>query len=110
VKRSVKMEAISFPSFEEISEFIRNEGEVTFLNLRDKFNQHGENTICFPTYDGEEVVVAYNINGEFFKYLQEFIRKNNVGTREDMSVIKRRDPTLYSGDRGKFYPVVLYMK
>lgn len=95
----------SFPSFEELKEFIKKNQHATILEICKKFGQLGDSVIS--TMDGRtELVLAYGVNREFFEYLQSFMKEEYVQCNEDPFACLISDDTRYVG-KGKFLPITL---
>ncbi len=96
---------MNFPSFEEIKEFIKNNEKATICEIRDKFNQQGDDIVSMMI-NNKEYVLAYGINAPFFNYLQEFMKNDYVECNEDVLCCLISDSTKYVGDE-QFLPMVL---
>lgn len=101
-----------FPTFLELTEYIIEHPRATICELRDKFNQHGDDVVIskIKKKSNQKKVLAYAINGDFFKYLQSFIKECKY-VDVDIENMARRisDSTSYNGP-GEFIPYVLSIK
>ena len=105
------MEQTTFPTFLELKRFINENPQATICEIRDKFNQHGEDVISInkPKCKNKELVLAYGINSDFFKYLQTFMKEDYVICETDYMACLISDKTRYIG-KGEFLPIVLSIK
>lgn len=100
--------AQKFPTFLELKEYIIEHPRATICELRDKFNQHGDDTFIKETFN-KTIVSAYDINGDFFKYLQNFMKEEYVDVDIENMAHRISDSTSYNGP-GEFIPYVLSIK
>ena len=103
-----------FPSFIQLKKFIQENCRVTICEIRDKFSQRGLSVITMKKHNcfGKEdrLVLAYDINRKFFKYLQLFMKEPYVNCEIDhIDVIL--DTTIYDGPKQyELLPIVLSIK
>ncbi len=97
-----------FPSFLELKEFIKERPEATICEIRDHFNQQGDDIVGVlkPGCKKKMWVLAYGINEKFFEHLQEFIKEPYVVCGTDMLACRISDKTMYRGP-GEFLPLIL---
>jgi len=97
-----------FPSFSVLREFIRENPKASICEIRDEFNQCGDDVVSRhkPGCSQKQLVLAYGINGEFFRYLQSFIKEEDVVVDADHVSCMVSDNTLYTGP-GEFVPILL---
>lgn len=93
----------SFPSFQELKEFILKNPRCTIRELCNHFKQNGEDNIM--SLDGK-YVFACGINVEFWRHLQQFIRQEYVTVEQDKLACVISDDILYAG-KSHFIPIVL---
>ena len=88
-----------YPTFLEIKQFIKDNPRVTICEIRDKFNQRGEAIISIkkPKCKNKELILAYGINSDFFKYLQTFMKEDYVICGTDNMACIISDSTTYTG-------------
>jgi len=100
-----------FPSFLEIKEFIEENPRSTICEIRDKFNQSGEDIISQlkPNCKQKQLILAFNINSDFFAYLQQFIKEDYVLCDVDPMACLISDSQIYKGP-GEFLPIILSIK
>ena len=99
---------MSFPNFNELKEFIKNNQKATICEIRDKFNQKGEDIVSIMN-GNKKCDLAYSINAPFFEHLQEFMKNDYVIVQEDALCCLVSDKTKYIG-KGHFLPIVLSIK
>ena len=104
----------SFPTFLELKQFITYNSQATICEIRDKFEQHGDVVVTRltrlkPNCKKKEMVLAYNINGDFFEYLQNFMKQDYVLCGVDKMACLISDNHIYTGP-GQFLPIVLSIK
>ena len=101
----------TFPTYLELKQYIKENPQATICEIRDKFNQQGETVISIkkPNCKNKELVLAYDINSDFFKYLQTFMKEDYVICGTDNMACLISDKTLYTG-KGEFLPIVLSIK
>ena len=97
-----------FPSFLELRAFITMKPRATICEIRDHFNQVGDN-IVETIIDRKKYVVAHSINGKFYNYLQDFMKEDDVIVEEDMIASLISDKTRYKGPVS-FLPIILSIK
>lgn len=97
-----------FPTISELKQFIYEKKRATICEIRDKFSQRGNSTICIKNSDcnKKDLVLAYNINKEFWDFLKIFMKKAYVRCDIDIMVCMYSDKTIYSGSN-EFVPLVL---
>ena len=83
----------------ELKEYVRANHRVTICGLRDAFGQAGD---CIVR-KGAGIVLAYDINKDFYEHLLVFMEEDYVICSVDMAIT---DSTRYTG-RGEFLPLVL---
>lgn len=103
--------AQTFPTFSELKQFIKENPQTTICEIRDKFNQQGESVISIkkPNCKNKELVLAYGINGDFFQYLQTFMKEDYVICDTNHMSCLISDKTRYIG-KGEFLPIILSIK
>ena len=71
---------MNFPTFLEIKDFILNHQRATICEIRDHFNQKGDDVIFSANPDCKKkvFVLAYGINGDFFDHLRDFMKQDYV--------------------------------
>jgi hypothetical protein len=101
----------TFPTFSELKQFIIERPRASICEIRDKFNQRGDDIIMQKKENCKKKmeVLAYGINADFFEYLQEFIKEGYVVCELDMLACRITDSTRYIGE-GEFLPIVLSIK
>ena len=100
-----------FPTFVALKNFILENPKSTICEIRDKFEQHGDDVVTRlkPNCKNKEMVLAYNINGDFFGYLQNFMKQDYVLCDVDKMACLISDNHIYTGP-GQFLPIVLSIK
>ena len=100
-----------FPSFSALRDFIHKNPKVSICEIRDEFNQCGDDVVTRPKPEcsQKQLVLAYGINGEFFRYLQTFIKEDDVIVDTDHMSCMVSDKTMYVGP-GEFVPILLSIK
>ena len=93
-----------FPTFVALKNFILENPKSTICEIRDKFEQHGDDVVI-----NKEMVLAYNINGDFYGYLQNFMKQDYVLCDVDKMACLISDNHIYTGP-GQFLPIVLSIK
>ena len=68
---------MTFPTYDEIKQFIIDKPRATVCEIRDRFDQRG-NHWGVTEFRGEECLVAYGINGDFYTYLLKFLKQDCV--------------------------------
>lgn len=94
-----------FPSFEELKDYIKLHSKSTICQIRDAFDMRGDSVIS-NLRNRKKMILAYDINDEFFRHLQQFIKQDYVICETDMMACLVSDNTRYVG-KGKFLPIVL---
>ena len=76
----------SFPTFEQLKQYIRGHPAATICEIRDNFDQRGDSVISItkPKCKKKQLILAFDINADFFAYLQSFMREDYVPT-DDLS-------------------------
>ena len=105
------MDKETFPSFDKIKEFIVSHQKATINEIKTYFKQSGEDiiTISKPNCKNKKLVLAFNINGKFFEYLQEFMKNDFVLCDTDKMACLISDSELYTGPH-EFLPITLSIK
>ena len=100
--------AQTFPTYLELTQFIKEKPLSTICGIRDKFNQTGKSVVCIkkPGCKKKELVLAYGINKDFFEYLQSFMKEDFVVCSTSEMACLISDSTVYTGE-GEFLPIVL---
>jgi len=100
-----------YPSFLELKTFISEHPESTICEIRDKFNQKGDDIILKPKPGCIEknLVLAYDIKADFFRYLQTFIKEKYVECKPSAMACRISDDAPYDGP-DEFIPIVLSIK
>ena len=100
-----------FPSFDELKNFLLENPRATICEIRDKFEQHGDVVVSRlkPNCKNKEIVLAYNINADFFQYLHTFMQQDYVHCDIDRMACIISDNHIYTGP-GEFLPIVLSVK
>ena len=102
--------AQNFPTFLELKEYIIEHPRATICELRDKFNQQGDDVISIKKKNtNQKQVLAYAINGDFFEYLQSFMKEEYVDINTDNMACLISDSTIYEGPE-QLLPIVLSIK
>ncbi len=80
------IKSMNFPSYDEIREFIIDHDGATICQIRDHFNQGGDSEITMlkPNCKKKKYLLAWNINEDFFHYLQDFMKQEYVKVEESM--------------------------
>tara|TARA_B100000900_G_C20545964_1_gene702536 strand:+ start:99 stop:458 length:360 start_codon:yes stop_codon:yes gene_type:complete len=109
ISKMVKVQ--SFPTFSELKKFIEENPKATICEIRNEFKQEGEDVVSIkkPNCKKKELIVAYSINGEFYRYLQSFMKEEYVICDSDHMACLISDDTRYIGP-GEFFPIVLSIK
>lgn len=97
-----------FPSFSELKVFVTNHPRSSVCEIRDHFNQQGDDTITIPK-EGckfKRRVVAYAIRADFYSHLKEFIKKDYIKLDLCRMSCMVSDSTIYHG-KHEFLPVLL---
>lgn len=98
----------NFPTFEQIREFILSHQGATVCEIRNHFNQKGDDVMgrLKPGCKNKNIILAYGINGEFFRHLQNFIKQDYVTADSSAMACLVSDDTRYVGP-GEFIPIIL---
>ncbi len=101
----------TFPTFLELKQFIEDNPRATICEIRDKFHQQGDSVITIkkPECKNKELVLAYDINSDFFTYLRTFMKEDYVICGTDHMACLISDKTRYTG-KEEFYPIILSIK
>lgn len=105
------MSELQYPTHEELCKFIIENPKSTICEIRDKFEQYGDDIISIPKPNCQEkqLILAFNIQSNFFKYLQTFMKEDYVLTGTDHMACAISDKEIYRGP-GEFLPIVLSIK
>lgn len=101
----------TFPTHLELKHFIKENPCTTICEIRDKFKQNGEDIISItkPECKNKQLILAYGINSNFFRYLQTFMKEDYVICKSDKMACYISDSTAYIGP-GELLPVVLSIR
>ena len=101
--------AHNFPSYEELKQFLNDNPDSTINEIKAYYNQNGDEFISFtkPNCKKKQIVWAYNINYQFAKYLQTFMKQEYVEIKK--SPIACMIDGWYTGPE-EFIPITLSIK
>tara|TARA_B100000131_G_scaffold314449_1_gene351294 strand:- start:157 stop:474 length:318 start_codon:yes stop_codon:yes gene_type:complete len=103
---------MSYPTYSKLKEFIKS--PRTICEIRDKFNQKYDSNIIERPKPGCKVktcVLAYDINPDFFRYLQSFMKLDEVICYPDMLHCIMVDECIFKSNKFKeFIPIILCLK
>lgn len=101
----------TYPSFRQLKDFILHHPQTTIRQIQEHYHQQGQDVIAYETPHGEEeqVILAYNIQKDFFVYLQSFVKENDVVCEISQPAYSFSGAVNYHG-KGKLLPIVLSMK
>jgi hypothetical protein len=94
-----------FPSFDDLQQFVLDYPKCTICEIRDHFQQKGSSVI----FNTRNQVLAYGINSDFFRHLQQFIKQHNVKMEINALACITSDSTRYTG-KERLFPIVLSIR
>jgi len=95
---------MTYPSFAELRSYLQTHPRSTICDIRDYFHQQGTDILYSPSPEYTYVVWAYDIQQDFFHYLQIFIQTEERVIGEMDEQVSQH----YHGE-GKLLPFVLSM-
>ncbi len=95
---------MSYPTYNELYNYIKNNPRTSVKNICEFFNQNGTDSLILPYKNDQLQVIANNINIKFYYYLEDFLKKYNVKYEYDPA-----SSSVTHNDNEVFYPIVLLL-